>query len=81
MLHSLHVRGVRSAVCSVRVGRKLLIYLTRPRNHLTCFVVVGAGQLRISLTLELSASIPHDERWWPKKSISVAKRVDFLSEQ
>lgn len=29
----------------------------------------------------MSASIPHSEIWWPRKSISIVNRVDFLGEQ
>lgn len=61
MLHSFLVSGVRTEVCSVRVGRKAEMYCTRPRNWCTCFVAFGMGQFRIRFTLLSSTSIPHTE--------------------
>lgn len=73
--------GVRIEVCSARVGRKVEIYLTNPKNWRTCFADFGAGQFRIHLTFELSTSIPLVEMWCPRKLISVVNNEDFFCEQ
>ena len=81
VLHSFRVSRVRIAVCSANVSRNTEMYLTRPRNWRTCVAFFGAGQFRMHLTFELSASMPCVEMWWLRKSISVVNKVDFFSEQ
>lgn len=81
VLHSFFVSSVRRVVCSANWGRNAVMYLTIPRNCRTCFADLGIGQFKICSTLLESASIPFADMWWPRKSISVAKSFDFLSEQ
>ena len=68
-------------VCSASDGRKALMYLTSPKNCLTCFTVVGASQFSMWNTLDKSASIPQAEMWCLKKLILVENSIDLFDEQ
>lgn len=81
LLPSFLVSGIKIEVCSTKAGRKVVMYQTSPRNCQTCFTDLGAGQLRIWDTFVMSTSMPCSEMSCPRKSISVAKSVDFLGEQ
>lgn len=78
---SLVVRVCKTLVCLAKLGRKLAMYLTKPRKAWTSFVFLGTGQDRIWSILEESAWIPHPEIVCPKKNNPVVNNSVFFGLQ
>jgi hypothetical protein len=52
-----------------------------PKKDQTSFVDCGTGQSIIHFAFDVSALMPDDEIWWPKKLISVQNNDIFFGEQ